>query len=465
MKRFNGFTIIELMLTLAITSIIIAASVPFFYSMNHSWKSVQYSIDTTQDSRFALSLMEKELKQADRINQLSDTEISIIKSNGDITGFLTMSQGSTLVLAQMIDGTAEALTGEIDSLLLEGFAADGSLTTVPSKLKALRITLRIGGQTMQTQITFPKDFISTLYYGITAGNYIILDGSGEINGNIHANHTIQEESGNSITINGDETDLNDTAPLPLPDLAMSDLLATYSDLAVYKAKADTIYSSDHTFSESQTYTGIYYIANGANATIEKNVTIEGSIVVEGDLTINGHNIVINAPYGQPALIAGNDIFHNSDIGDDFETTGVVYAGRDIIMTTKDVICHGNDQYNFTYIAGRNIHISSRQLVSDGGIVAGNDLTLNQNQTLTISTSKLTPILACGNDMFLMSEGLSTTLTGLIYSGNNFLSEKDPFLLNGNIIAHHNLQLQGDVSITYSSSDLDHPPIHFMESEE
>lgn len=465
MKQLNGFTIIELMLTLLITSIVIAASLPFFFSMNHSWKSVQKSIDSTQDARFALSLMEKELKQADRIDQLSETEISIIKSNGDITGFLASNQDSKIVLVQMINGTTQAITGEIDSLLLEGFASDGTLTTVPSKLKTLRITISIANHIMQTQITFPKDFISTLYYAMTAGNHIKLDGTGEINGNIHANNTIQEEIGNRIVISGEQTDFNDTVPIQLPNVSLSDLLSVYSNLSTYKNSADTIYSSDHTFTQNKIYTGFFYIENGANATIEQNVTIQGSVVVEGNLTINGHNIVIHSINGQPALVAGNDIVHSSNYGDDFETTGLVYAGRDIIMNTKDIICQGNDFYNFTYIAGRNISINSRQLISNGGIVAGNDLILNQNHILTISTDTLTPILTSGHDLSLMNAGISTTLAGLIYSGNNFFSEKDTLQLDGNIVACNELNLQGDVNITYSTSDLEHPPIHFMEIEE
>lgn len=463
MNRPHGFTIIELMLALAITSIITAASVPYFHTMNQNWTATQQSVDSTQESRLALSIMEKELKQADRINSLSSTAIYFVKSNGNTTGFLVSDQGTNRVLSQELNGENQPLTGAIDSLLFEGLAADGTPTMIPSKLKAIRITLSINNQTMQTQVTFPKDFISTLYYGIASGNNLDLDGSGTIHGNIHANNTIQKAIGNSITIVGDETDRTTILPVPLPTVDIDTILALYTDLSAYKAMADTVITGDHTFAQNQTYSGFYYIESGT-ANIEKNVVIEGTVVAEGSIIINGHNVIVTASGSNPALVAGNDLLHTSTIGDDFNTTGVIVAGRDILMTTKDVIGQGNDLYQFTYVAGRMIDIDSRYLLANGGIVAGNTLVLNQTQVLSISTSALTPILTSGHDLSLTSGGTSTSLTGLVYSGNNFFSEKSTLLLNGTLIAEHDIQLNGDVAITNNPDDLNQPPIHFMEIE-
>ncbi len=463
MNRPHGFTIIELMLALAITSIITAASVPYFHTMNQNWTATQQSVDSTQESRLALSIMEKELKQADRINSLSSTALYFVKSNGNTTGFLVSDQGTNRVLSQELNGENQPLTGAIDSLLFEGLAADGTPTMIPSKLKAIRITLSINNQTMQTQVTFPKDFISTLYYGISSGNNLALDGSGTIHGNIHANNTIQKAIGNSITIVGDETDSTTILPVPLPTVDIDTILALYTDLSAYKAMADTVIIGDHTFAQNQTYSGFYYIESGT-ANIEKNVVIDGTVVAEGSIIINGHNVIVTASGSNPALVAGNDLIHTSTIGDDFTTTGVIVAGRDILMTTKDVIGQGNDLYHFTYVAGRMIDIDSRYLLANGGIVAGNTLVLNQTQVLSISTSALTPILTSGHDLSLTSGGTSTSLTGLVYSGNNFFSEKSTLLLNGTLIAEHDIQLNGDVAITNNPDDLNQPPIHFMEIE-
>jgi prepilin-type N-terminal cleavage/methylation domain-containing protein len=463
MNQLNGFTIIELMLALAITSIITAASVPYFHTMNQNWNVIQKSVNSTQESRLALSIMEKELKQADRITSLSSTALYFVKSNGDTTGFLSADQGAKRVLSQELNGENQPLTGAIDSLLFEGIAADGTPTMIPSKLKAIRITLRINNQTMQTQVTFPKDFISTLYYGISSGNNLNLDGSGTIHGNIHANNAIQESIGNSIAIVGAETFSAAIIPVPLPTVDIDNILALYTDLSGYKAMADTVIIGDHTFTQNKTYSGFYYIESGT-ANIEKNVVIDGTVVAEGNIIINGHNVIITATGSNPALIAGNDLLHTSTIGEDFTTTGVIVAGRDILMTTKDIISQGNDLYNFTYVAGRMIDIDSRYLLANGGIVAGNSIILNQTQVLSISTSGLTPILTSGHDLSLTSVGTSTSLTGLVYSGNDFFSEKDTLVLNGTLIAEHDIQLSGDVEITNNPDDLNQPPIHFMEIE-
>ena len=85
MKKYiinkNGFTLIELMVVVAIISLITLGAVTFFGGGVRSWISGQFQLSAQRDARIALDRMVKEIREGDKIDDNSDIDTIIVNYN------------------------------------------------------------------------------------------------------------------------------------------------------------------------------------------------------------------------------------------------------------------------------------------------------------------------------------------------------------------------------------------------
>jgi prepilin-type N-terminal cleavage/methylation domain-containing protein len=72
-KNKNGFTLIELMVVVAILAFIIIGTVSFFGGGVRSWISGQYQLQAQRDARMRLDQMVKEIREGDEFDNISDS--------------------------------------------------------------------------------------------------------------------------------------------------------------------------------------------------------------------------------------------------------------------------------------------------------------------------------------------------------------------------------------------------------
>jgi len=77
----RGFTLIELMVVVAILSLIILGLVAFFSGGIRSWISGQYQLQAQREARSSLDRMVKEIREGDLLDDSSDSHSIIIHYN------------------------------------------------------------------------------------------------------------------------------------------------------------------------------------------------------------------------------------------------------------------------------------------------------------------------------------------------------------------------------------------------
>ena len=80
-KNKNGFTLIELMVVVAILAFIIIGTVSFFGGGVRSWISGQYQLQAQRDARMRLDQMVKEIREGDKFNSTSNENTIIVEYN------------------------------------------------------------------------------------------------------------------------------------------------------------------------------------------------------------------------------------------------------------------------------------------------------------------------------------------------------------------------------------------------
>jgi prepilin-type N-terminal cleavage/methylation domain-containing protein len=77
----NGFTLIELMVVVAVLSLIIIGTVSFFSGGIRSWISGQYQLKAQREARMRLDQMVKEIREGDKFDSASGENTIIVEYN------------------------------------------------------------------------------------------------------------------------------------------------------------------------------------------------------------------------------------------------------------------------------------------------------------------------------------------------------------------------------------------------
>ncbi len=91
--RQAGFTLIEILVTLLVLSVIMAAMFGFLWAMSGYWKKGQNTADMTQNARLGLNRMTRELSQAAQVTVAEPGRVSFSVNFNDSSGWQTVTYG------------------------------------------------------------------------------------------------------------------------------------------------------------------------------------------------------------------------------------------------------------------------------------------------------------------------------------------------------------------------------------
>ncbi|MCJ7449702.1 MAG: prepilin-type N-terminal cleavage/methylation domain-containing protein [Bacteroidales bacterium] len=128
-KTQKGMTLIELMITLAILSVIILGLVVFFTSGVRSWITGQYQLEAQRNARQAMESMVREIRHGESIvvNSDDDTIIVSVPALGTEFAYNVTYDLSGTTISRGIN----PLISNVQSLILEYYESDGTPIASP----------------------------------------------------------------------------------------------------------------------------------------------------------------------------------------------------------------------------------------------------------------------------------------------------------------------------------------------
>jgi len=148
-KNPNGFSLIEIMVVVAILGIIILGLVTFFTGGTRSWVTGQHQLEAQRNARFAMDRMVKEIREGKNITGGSDTSITVrvphFDGNGDIDSYYTVTYALFDTTIQrgtnpLIDNVLK-ITGED---IFEYYTSSDTKVTPPdATLSKIHINLKV----------------------------------------------------------------------------------------------------------------------------------------------------------------------------------------------------------------------------------------------------------------------------------------------------------------------------------
>lgn len=467
----KGFSLLEVVLVIALIGILLTAMLPYFSTLNTSWLLFESESEVMQNSRVAIEYFEREFTQAYKINSITDStnnlgSITFEKSDGTLVTLLTDNTGSEMVFSLEDSGTRHEIAGPISELKFVGYDANGATTNIPALIKSVELSFLLDQSVVSTNrytklVTLPKNIFSSLYYSVFANDYIRLKGSGTITGDLHTNSTLSEPG--SIVVTGAKTNYTKTTAIEFPTVSINMLLNEYQDLSVYEAIADHVLTGNQTFTSGNVYEGIYYIGSGGTLSIEDGVVVSGSIIAEGGISFQGDNISIVPSGNMPAVVSGHNVtfyFSNNTMN----VEGTVYAADTIFLLSDYVNIVGNGKYNIALVAGNDISTLAKNLTVVGSVVAGEDIAFSNFDNIQVTATSTLPACVAGG--YISTGVLSDNfiVSGILYAYGNITFNNSDVILNGSIITNGYLRVGGNLSnpnvqITYNKNNLKNPPIY------
>ena len=142
-KTQKGLTLIELMVTLAVLSIIILGLVVFFSGGVRAWITGQYQLEAQRNARQAMESMVREIRHGENIGAGSDEDTIIVSIPA------LGSEDAYDVTYNLVDTTinrdSNPLISNVQSLMLEYYESDGTqiASTVPMDNEVSKIHIEL----------------------------------------------------------------------------------------------------------------------------------------------------------------------------------------------------------------------------------------------------------------------------------------------------------------------------------
>lgn len=116
-RRRTGFTLIELMIAGAISSLVATALAALVIFSNRSFAAMMNYVDLDHRSRLALDTMARDIRQANRLKACTDTSLTFEDSDGGELKFVYDAAAATLRRWKNGVTASKPLLSECDSLL------------------------------------------------------------------------------------------------------------------------------------------------------------------------------------------------------------------------------------------------------------------------------------------------------------------------------------------------------------
>lgn len=113
-RRNGGFTLVELMVTFAITVLVAAVVAAFIFYSSRSFVAMSHYTEMNQKSQIALDKMSKEIRQANKVTELSSTSVKLQNADGSTFAFTFDPQNRKL--SRVANGTSTTYLKECDSM-------------------------------------------------------------------------------------------------------------------------------------------------------------------------------------------------------------------------------------------------------------------------------------------------------------------------------------------------------------
>lgn len=165
MKKESGFTLLELLVVLALSGIVMAALYSAFMSQQRSYQMTEQVVAVQQNLRGAMFYMEREIRIAgydpQRTNGFGITAIgaqSITLTMDFVTEDGLIGTGETITYAfdganntitREAGGGAQVIAENVTGLTITGLDANGAVTATPGNVRSVDLTVTgtLGGHT------------------------------------------------------------------------------------------------------------------------------------------------------------------------------------------------------------------------------------------------------------------------------------------------------------------------------
>ena len=146
-KNQKGFSLIEMMVVVAILGIIILGLVTFFTGGTRSWVTGQHQLEAQRNARLSMDRMVKEIREGKNITSGSDTSITVLVPHFDVDGNIDSDYTVTYAL---IATTIQRGTNPLIENVLTGEAIfkyynnnDTEITSPDATVSKIHINLKV----------------------------------------------------------------------------------------------------------------------------------------------------------------------------------------------------------------------------------------------------------------------------------------------------------------------------------
>ncbi len=151
-QRRNGFTLVELMIAMAVGLVVLAAVYSLFIFQNKRYSIEEQIVEMQQNARAAMTTMVREIRMAgydpnfdaaSKVMTAAPTTFSFTTDDSSNNSTITYAFDSTnLKITRNINlGGGQPLAENIQSLAFTYYDADGTVTSTPSVVKGVLITI------------------------------------------------------------------------------------------------------------------------------------------------------------------------------------------------------------------------------------------------------------------------------------------------------------------------------------
>lgn len=160
MRKIQGFTLVEMVLTIALVGILFAATSIILRQGLDSYENVQTRGTTLQDARYGMERVFKELlrvgdEAGNTVSGISNNQVTFVNAVGDTTNF--QWDGQNLVLGNDTQMTSNILLNNVTALAFTGYDQNNNATEVAASVRRIHVSLSVLPTGHETPIAFQTD--------------------------------------------------------------------------------------------------------------------------------------------------------------------------------------------------------------------------------------------------------------------------------------------------------------------